>query len=644
MDIEDPLSCSAEEPVEDIKVEDFDASCVDEDTAAEHDSNGSQQEDYFCPLCPNKYLNVRTLKAHLAWIHYGETILEASGSSPRTCGKCNFKLTSKHKQLGKDIVLHLMSKHGYLYKVVPDDLAARLLQMDCVGKGWKEMHICNGTAPEGSVNCPYCSMPIKRYDVLVEHIVSQHHLDEILSSSGCVNTDSCNICARKFTNSNRKSIQQKLASHLALAHGYLNTVLTAEVKSELARAKEYISRPPRGKGPNLREKKRNLKSPCSKEKPTVTKTPSAKTVTKKQKRSRKQQKKHAKDKTKSVGQTIIPDNIKERLAAFTDAQNKGEVGEEPNSEDMLNDDGTSKSFLTSTQLIEWQCYLCFHKAKGLHQLKTHLATRHFRAQVLFFWQNDENYEKPCKFCQKVVFTDISLALGRKEFFAINHLIHVHDILYHIANEHIKKGLDEFNKPIIVCPICQAGQISKAELELHLLLDHYREKIRTASNSTSAQCGICNVKFHWRRTTLRHIAKQHRELIHKVLDPDVLEYLEQLNESSQAVFIKEESDSNVGDDQINFVDIDSILVKSKETLTEQVKVEPSETLPDGSFLEATAGPSNIDPDVLADLTAKPITVNPARDDLEEDVSEMATQRNTSTDEDLSDIVVTNHSSK
>ncbi len=662
--------------MEDIKVEDFGDYYDDEDATAQHvlsdsqedsevfvqDSNTSHHNDKkvpnhgddmasqdkaSCPFCPNKFCSVRSLKAHLAWVHYGKKILEASGSSQGNCGKCNFKLTSKHKVLGRDIVLHLMSKHGYLYKVVPDDLAARLLQMDSVGKGWREMHICNGTAPEGKVNCPYCSLPIKRYDVLVEHIVLQHHLDDILSSSGCINTDCCNICAKKFTSSKKKSVPQKLASHLAMVHGYLNMVLTTETRIELARLKEYLSHILSEKGLNLREQTK-VKSLSSEKKPTVKKINNQPIRNKDQ---QKRSKRRGKDKTKSVGAATVPDNIKERLTAFLEAQGKGEFGEEPNSVDMINDDGTSKSFLTSTQLIEWECYLCFHKAKGLPQLKTHLASRHFREQVLFFWENDKSFEKPCQYCQKEVFEE-SLPLGRKQFFAIYHLVHEHDILYHIVNEHIKKGLDEFDKPIIVCPICQAGHISKAELELHVFLDHYREKIRTATNSTSAICGICNVKFHWRRTTLRHIAKQHREHIRKVIDLDVLEYLDKLNDCSPAVFIKEESDVNFDyDAQMNFVDVSSILVKSEETLTAEVKVEPSETFADASPVGATGGPSKAEHEVSVDdlsveTTAEPVIVGHETSHLEVDCSKKANMRKTLdniSDEDLADIVVTNDSS-
>ncbi len=639
--MEDPLSCPGEVPVEDIKVEDFDASCVDEDTAAENESNDqdnqledslvqdnnvsndegneskhvenvTSEEEIKCCICPSLFKTVRSMRQHLAWIHFGEAILLESGSTPNNCGKCSYELTGKRKRPGKDIVLHLTSKHGYLYQVIPVDLKSRLLKLDSVGKGWMEMHIGNGTAPEGSLSCPYCKMPIKTYDGIVEHVVLQHHLHDILISAGCIDTDSCSICGKVFASS-RKTVPQKLASHLALVHGYLNTVLMAEARSELARLKESL----RNKCLNLR-KNRKVKSLCIEKKPTVKKV-------KKQQRSRR-----AKDKNKRVGPIPVPDNIKECLAAFKDAQEKGKFGDDLNSANLLNNDGTSKSFLTSMQMYEWQCYLCFQKARGVHQLRTHLASKHFREQVLFFWQNDSSFEKPCQYCKKEVINDISLPLGSKQFKALYHLIHVHDILYHIVNENIKKGLEEFDKPVIVCPICQAGQISKAELELHLLVDHYREEIYSASNSTAAQCGICKAKTHWRKTTLRHIGKQHRDFLSEVIDPEVMEYLDHLEDTAQGVFIKEEGDGKVevDDAQMNFVDVSSILVKSEETLTAQVKVEPSETFPDASSVEATSGP------VCDELET---------DNLEVDGSNKAKKRkmaDNTLDEDLSDIVVTN----
>ncbi len=575
------------------------------------DEGGGEKDKVKCPICSISFKNLRYMKVHLSWKHFGDATMKASGSSSTKCSLCNFELASRFAS-AQTMVSHLTSKHGYLHKVVPDDLAQKLSQMGEDEKGSDNPHTSGEAGPEGIIKCPYCKGPSRTHKSLVRHMVIHHHLDDILSKSGCVDTDCCSICGRNFT-STSYSKKQKLASHLALAHGYLDVVITGQERHELESIKKY-----------LEKNKYCLKTGKIKTKFRVPKNPL---------RVKKKLIYSERNKYKREGPLIVPDNMKKCIAAFRDAQDEGKFGDNPCLANCSNKDGKAKSFLVRPGTTDWKCYLCSLKSKMSYHLKAHLATKHFRQEVLFFWPEMESNEH-CPYCDEHVLTDPSLKVRVKEFLVINHLANKHDLLYHVVGDNICQSLDEMRSIAVTCPLCQAVQKSMAALEDHLILTHYRAELREASKSSGSRCGICNQSLRDGKTMLRHIARKHG-LIKKVFPQEVLDYIGPLEKAPETIFIKEDEKSNnaeAGDHdfQMNFVDVSSV-----EPPEQQVKAEPEpDTLADASLVKVT-------PAMAANLLFEPDALS-----LEVGLKKKAKKSKLDvkleskvTQEDLSDIVVT-----
>ncbi len=621
-----------------------------------------QSDKVKCLLCPATFSSVRVMKQHLCWIHFGQKILEKSGSTPDRCGICKYEPAST---LGKnrDVVKHLTRMHGYLYKVIPDNLVGKLMHLDKDGSE-REVHKSRGTMPEGNLACPYCRKDVKEYASLMKHLVVFHLKNDILSKYGNADSNQCSICGKEWNLESKDLIRKRLATHLFLMHGYLDMVLTQDAKNELERYKKSLK-----EDKEYKKMKKVAEKFSAKKKIAAEKTPhdvNVKEADKKPK-SKKEKSPKAAQKTKqskamgrkcqasnfddsksfeigsgdSLGcpfchtgfsnlrnlkihlatvtfkqeimaqsgssalgcgicgyqpenspsvrkgrieqyvlthvarkhgyiEKLLPEKLKESLSAWKNSQVKVSTFKEPKSDDEEEAIGTSNSccsFLlhNTSRASDWQCILCPRKANGIQRLKQHLSGKHFRNKLLAYWHG-EDLDKPCPYCDVKLFENKNVVHYFKPASVAYHLGIVHNLLKKVVGESIKKGLEEFNnlprnsrtviKRSVNCPLCDAPSSTRSAFENHLILSHYRQELRSLSNSSGTKCGICDEKFGCKRTMLKHVGLHHG-LISTVVSEEVLDFLSRVDELLQA--------SEMGDDG-NGQDV------LKDTATESPELE------------------------------------------------------------------------
>ncbi len=596
-----------------------------------------QSDKVKCLLCSAAFSSLRSMKQHLCWNHFGQQILKQSSSTPDGCGICKYKPTNDRGK-SRDIVKHLSRMHGYLYKVIPDNMVGKLMQLDKDGSE-REVHRSRGTVPEGKMACPYCKKNVKEYASLMNHLVVFHLKNDILSKYGNADSNQCSICGKEWNLESKDLTQKRLASHLFLMHGYLDMTVTEDAKEELERYKKSLKEDKEFKkmkkvaekiAAKTKEAEAKAAQNISVKQTDKAQSPKAvqetKTIIKAT--GRKCQAKNldgSKDLDVGSGDSLkcpfcdtsytnlrnfkihlanvtfrqemmtqtgssalgcgicghqpqnsttiskarlerhvlshlaikhnyveklLPKNLQESMAAWKSLQVKESNFKDPECDDEEKAACTSFLLRNTSRASDWQCILCPQKANGIQRLRQHLSGKHFRNKLLAYWQGDD-LDKPCPYCDVKLFAGKKVVSYFKPSAVASHLGMRHDLLEKVVGETVRKGLEEFYdlpkgavgvvKKSVNCPLCETPVrvCSRSALESHLILSHYRKELRSLSNSSGSQCGICDQKFGDKRPMLKHVGIHHG-LISTVVSEEVLDFMSRVDELLQA------SDDDEGD--------------------------------------------------------------------------------------------------
>ncbi len=517
--------------------------------------NNSKRSDWQCYLCLQDGNGLNHLKKHLCTKHYRNKLLAfwRSDDMDKPCPYCDTRLFTKpleerskrynqFKQLM--VVAHLGLNHDLLLDVVSDNIKAGFKEFENVGRH--------------ALSCPICLVSLKSKTWLENHLMLDHYRQELRSASGSSGTQ-CGICDRNF------STWRPMLKHVGRDHGFISTVIPPEVSEWLGEIEnddgdETVSVKPKvdcnkdskdgsdsfeiinGNFLNcpycdkafkiLRDLKIHLATETFKDDVLALSNSSAlecglcehKTKNSKpntpgsDKRLEKQVLTHIVVRHDDYLETIVPENLREALAACKKEQR-------------------DISFLLGTipSRSDWECYLCMKRGNGLLELKKHLSCKHFRKELMALWKSAD-LNMPCPYCAVRLFTLPNGEVGRfSQLTVASHLGTEHDLLKQVASDSIKRGLEEFDHKVSYmesCPLCVRSLRSKVGVENHLILDHFRSELRSLSNSLNTTCGLCSQKFTSTGQMILHVGRHHG-LLRQVVPKEVLPLLGRLKVESEA---------------------------------------------------------------------------------------------------------------
>ncbi len=200
-------------------------------------------DNYICPLCDLPRDTPNLLRVHLSVTHFSHQLLKAANNEAdmtkcticeQSIGKPSSRKSQSH--LRRLLASHIGCKHGYLEKVLPQDVLSTLKEIEKKGKQ-KVMKLRDEKIQEHlvafskhSVKCPLCEQVFKSVISIKTHLAGQHFADEISRLAGLTDINQCPICGKKLLLSRSNS---GMAGHIGLVHKYLDKVMPMETKREL---------------------------------------------------------------------------------------------------------------------------------------------------------------------------------------------------------------------------------------------------------------------------------------------------------------------------------------------------------------------------------------------------------------------------
>ncbi len=518
-------------------------------------SNGKRLA-WRCLKCEFDGNGQHKLMRHLAQYHFKGKILQLWGDDLyKPCPFCH-EMVTKSKFCLSDrtdskkklaIVHHLGATHEQVLQVADAQVRRKL------EKATEEHSKTFQSTPDTKPKCPLCQKSCRSLLNLKQHLVCAHFASEILSQSGS-SEERCGECQFEAApSSDEESRKRIVLCHIALAHGYLDKIMSdSEDMRDMLFKTEKATQDLKIKCPlcpkfvkTLQSFKQHLtcvhfaadiisQSGSTQDKCGICGYDAPFTA--------------AQDKQRCVLnhisgshgylEKLVSQEIKEMLFRL-----RKRAGNNSISDPRAYNASHFSVKMTNpgkTERFTWKCSMCNVRDHGRIKLKNHLSNRHYREKLLEIW-GDCNFNKPCPFCNKVVIQKEGQKECTKRQSIVKHIGATHDKIMQVVDADVRRKLEKligwtpkFSSRVatderIDCPLCSKQVGSLQNLKQHLICVHFATEVLSASGSTYDRCSDCGyeatgtVSENKQRGVLCHVGLKHEYLL-KVVSEDLKEKL------------------------------------------------------------------------------------------------------------------------
>ena len=198
--------------------------------------------------------------------------------------------------------------------------------------------------------------------------------------------------------------------------------------------------------------------------------------------------------------------------------------------------------------FRFKCPVCSSARVTNQDLRAHLVMNHYQEKLN---QHSNKTQRKCKMCEQQFINYYQLVrhLVSGKHKVLNEIVpkemmeslkHIKADIYKTKRENMKKSIKRRRKlvlneivPKVVkhislnCPVCSSVRVTNQDLDMHLVMKHYKEKLNQHSNKTERKCKICEQQFSNYFQLVRHLVSGKHNVLNEIVPKEIVESLKQI---------------------------------------------------------------------------------------------------------------------